>query len=86
MIVDLNSPKGVRSSQEDLNTVCKKYKIIYCSGKKPLGVRKHNTIVYYQRRKKTVNMLYCNRSCVCGSLTHSRTSHKNCPLNVRYIL
>ena len=57
MIVDLNSPKGVRSSQEDLNTVCKKYQIVYCSGKKPLGVRKHNTIVYYQTNKEETKLV-----------------------------
>ena len=74
-------PRGVRKSDYYYNNT------IYVKYGKSRGVRKDG-VVYktYGKPKHTLNhMLHYSRPCVCGSLTHMRTSHVNCMLNPRYL-
>ena len=49
-----------------------------------MGVRKQGITTYYIDHKiESVSCNYCV-PCLCGSLKHRRTCHRDCPLNPRY--
>ena len=45
-----------------------------------MGVRKHGIDIYFKDRSVTYNCI----PCLCGSLKHRRTYHRECLLNPRY--
>ena len=75
-------PRGVRKFDFYYNNT------IYVKHGEGWGVRKDG-VVYktHGNPKHTLNrMLHYSKPCVCGSLTHMRTTHVDCILNRRYLL
>ena len=64
--------------------------VIHVNNNRSWGVRKENvcykTYEYICERNinTTCIMLSYSKPCVCGSLTHSRTTHIDCVLNKKY--
>ena len=74
-------PRGIRKSEYYYNN------IIYIKYGKGRGVRKDGVVykIYGKPKQKFNHMLHYSRPCVCGSLTHMRTTHVDCMLNRRYL-
>ena len=83
--LDLYKPKGLHFST--LKKIQDAYFVYYRSRIKPgKGVGKNDHIVKYFNHvsKKNSNLLNYNKPCVCGSLTHRRPNHRDCPVNDQY--